>query len=90
MPVHSEKQAQVGVLLFNKVFIEVPVEYSDYSNVFLVKNATKLPKNIRMNKHVIKLKEIKQPFFRPIYSLGPIELKTLKIYIKINLANSFI
>ena len=43
-----------------------------------------------MNKHVIKLEEGKQPSFRPINSLGLVELKTLKIYIKINLANGFI
>ena len=34
MPVHFEKQAQVGALLFNKAFTKVLVEYSDYNNVF--------------------------------------------------------
>ena len=43
-----------------------------------------------MNDHAIKLKEDKQPLFSPIYSLKPVELETLKIYIKINLANDFI
>ena len=43
-----------------------------------------------MNKHAIKLEEDKQPPFGPIYSLKPIKLKTLKIYIKTNLANGFI
>ena len=43
-----------------------------------------------MNKHVIELEKNKQPFFGPIYSLGPIELETLKIYIETNLANGFI
>ena len=43
-----------------------------------------------MNEHAIKLEEGKQPPFSPIYSLGPVELKTLKTYIKINLANGFI
>lgn len=38
----------------------------------------------------MKLKKGKQPSFGPIYSLGLVELETLKIYIKINLANSFI
>ena len=42
-----------------------------------------------MNKHTIKLKEGKQPHFRPIYSLSPVELETLKTYIKTNLANDF-
>ena len=43
-----------------------------------------------MNEHAIKLTKSKQPLFGPIYSLGPIELETLKTYIKTNLANSFI
>ena len=32
----------------------------------------------------------KEPSYGPIYSLGLIELKTLKTYINTNLANSFI
>ena len=49
-----------------------------------------LPENIGINKHAIKQKKDKQPLFGPIYSLGLVELKTLKTYIKTNLANSFI
>ena len=90
MPVHSKKQAQVRALLFNKASIEVPAEYSDYSDVFSVENVAKLLENTRMNEHVIKLEEDKQPLFGPIYSLRPVELETLKIYIKTNLANGFI
>ena len=36
------------------------------------------------------LKEGKQSPFGPIYNLGPVELETLKTYIKTNLANGFI
>ena len=43
-----------------------------------------------MNEHAIELEEGKQPSFGPIYSLGPVELETLKTYIKTNLANGFI
>ena len=43
-----------------------------------------------MNEHVIELEEGKQPPFRPVYSLGPVELETLKTYIKTNLASGFI
>ena len=43
-----------------------------------------------MNEHAIKLEESKQPSLRLIYSLGLVELETLKTYIKTNLANSFI
>ena len=90
MLIHSEKQAQVRALLFDRALTEVPTEYSDYSNVFLVENAAKLPENTGMNEHAIKLEEGKQLSFGLIYSLGPIELETLKTYIKINLANGSI
>ena len=43
-----------------------------------------------MNEHAIELEEGKQPPFGPIYSLGPVELETLKTYIETNLANGFI
>ena len=43
-----------------------------------------------INEHIIKLEKSKQPSFRLIYSLGLVELKTLKTYIETNLANGFI
>ena len=70
--------------------MKVPVEYFNYNNVFSVENVAKLPENTRINEHAIKLEESKQSFFGPIYSLGPVKLKTLKTYIKTNLANGFI
>ena len=88
--VYSKKQAQVGALLFDKAFTEVPAKYSNYSNVFLVENITKLPENTRMNKHVIELEEDKELLFDLIYSLELIKLETLKTYIETNLANGFI
>ena len=66
------------------------VEYSNYSNIFLVENVAELQENTGMNEYAIKLEEDKQPSFGPIYSLGPVELKILKTYNEINLANGFI
>ena len=66
------------------------MEYSNDSNIFLAENAAKFLENTRINKHVIELKKSKQPLFRFIYSLEPVELKTLKTYIKTNLAISVI
>ena len=51
---HSKKQAQVGALLFDKIFTEVLVKYSDYNNVFLAKNVVELSENIKINEHTIK------------------------------------
>ena len=90
MPMHTEKQAQVGALLFDEAPTEVPAEYFDYSDIFLVKNAVKLPENIGMNEHAIELEEGKQPLLGPIYSLSSVELETLTTYIKTNLTNGFI
>ena len=61
---YFKKQAQIGALLFDKALIEVPAEYSNYSNVFLVENAAKLLENTGMNEHIIKLEEDKQPLFK--------------------------
>ena len=96
IPVHAERQdqiqdkAQVGALLFDEAPTKVSVKYSDYSNVFSAENAVELPENTGINEYAIKLEESKQASFGPIYSLGPVELETLKTYIKINLANGFI
>lgn len=65
-------------------------KYLNFNNVFLKESATKLPKYSDINKHVIDLEPSNQPFYNLIYSLGPIKLKTLKTYIKINLTNCFI
>ena len=59
IPIHSTKQAQVKAILFNKAFIKVPVEYFDYSNVFLAENAVELLENIRIKEHAIDLEEYK-------------------------------
>ena len=90
MPMHAERQAQVGALLFDEAATEVLAEYSDYSKVFLAENAVELPENIGMNEHAIELEEGKQSPFGPIYSLGPVELEILKTYIETNLTNGFI
>ena len=88
--IKAQSRAQVKALIFNKASTEVLKKYSTYSNVFSAKKAGKLPENTGINKYAIKLKEGKQPLFGLIYSLGLIELETLKTYIKINLANGFI
>ena len=88
--IKAQSGARVKALLFDKAPTEVPAEYSNYSNVFLAENAAELPENTGINEHAIKLEESKQSPFGFIYSLGPVKLKTLKTYIKTNLANGFI
>ena len=77
MPVYSKSQTQIEaqsgvqirVLLFDKAPSKILAKYSNYSNVFLVKNAVELLENTEIRKHAIELKEDKQILFRPIYSL---------------------
>ena len=49
-----------------------------------------LLENTGSNEHNIKLQKGKQPPYRPIYSLGLVELETLKIYIETYLKTGFI
>ena len=68
----------------------MPVEYLDFADIFLKKSANIVSKRTRVNEHAIKLEKGKQPSYKPIYSLEPVELETFKTYIETNLANSFI
>ena len=49
-----------------------------------------LPENTGINEHVIELDEGKQPPYGPIYSLGPVELETLKAFMETHLKTRFI
>lgn len=84
------KRAQIAHLKINKAFIEMPNIYTNFKNIFLAKLTIKLFKYTGINNHVIELVDNCQPLYSSIYSLGSMELKILKIYIKNNLTNSFI
>ena len=88
MSIHLAWEAQIALLIAEEV--TVPAEYSDFADVFSKESVEILPEDTGINEHAIKLEDEKQPPYGPIYSLGPVELKTLKTYIKTNLANSFI
>ena len=77
-------------LIINKVFTLILIKYSDFADFFFLELASEFPKHTRINDHIIKLIDKQQLFYKPIYSLEPVELETLKTFIKINLANSFI
>ena len=90
MAVHPFRAAQIGLLKANEASTIVPTKYSDYTDVFSSELAIELPKHISINDHAIELEDGKQPPYGPIYSLGPVELETLKAYMKTNLTNNFI
>ncbi len=49
-----------------------------------------LPENIGINEHAIQLIEGKQLPYGPIHTLNPVELETLKTYIKTHLKTGLI
>ena len=49
-----------------------------------------LPENTGINEHAIELIEGKQPPYALMYSLGLVELETLKAYIETHLKTGFI
>ena len=88
--VHPSRRAQIAHLKADEAPTKVPSEYADFADIFSLKLAVELPKHTGINNHAIKLVDDWQPPYGPIYSLRPVELETLKTYIKNNLANGFI
>ena len=88
MTIYPARKAQVALLLTKKV--TVLAKYLDFADVFLKKLAEILPEYTGINNYAIKPEDGKQSSYGPIYSPSLVELKILKIYIKINLVNGFI
>ena len=80
MLVHSEMQTQIqdkvsfGALIFDETPTAILVEYSNYSNIFSLKDTAELPDRIEINDHAIKLEKSKELAFGLIYSLRLIRL----------------
>ena len=77
-------------MIVNQVFTLILTKYFDFINVFSPELALKLLEHTRISDNAIKLVDDQQSPYGPIYSLGQVELETLKTYIKTNLANGFI
>lgn len=88
--IYPDWAALVGALQQNKLFNEIPIEYTDYADLFFFDLIIKLSKNTGINKHIIKLVEDKQLPYKFIYNLKPIDLETLKAYVKTYLKTRFI
>ena len=86
--IHPNKKAQIAFLFIEKV--KIPNKYLDFANIFSKKKVLMLPERIKLNEYAINLKNGKQPSYRPIYSLGPVELEILKTYIEIYLKTGLI
>lgn len=90
MTIYSSREAQISALKQNEAPVEVLPKYADYADLFSFHLAMELPENTGINEHAMKLQEGKQPPYRLIYSLAPVEVETLKIYIKTHLKTRFI
>ena len=86
--IHPDRAAQIASLLTKEV--RNPDEYLDFADVFSEKKTLVLPEHTKLNEHAIDLCDGKQPPYGLIYSLGPMELKSLKTYIETHLNNEFI
>ena len=84
MEIYPDREVQITALIANKAPTTVPAEYLDFEDVFFKESAAVLPEHIEINTHAITLEEGKQPPYEPIYSLGPVELETLKTSIETN------
>ncbi len=87
---YPSRRAQIAHLKTDEAPTKVPSKYTDFADVFSPKLAAELPEHTGINDHAIELVDDRQPPYGPIYSFGPIELETLKAYIKNNLASDFI
>ena len=88
--IHPFRKPQISGLIAEEAPTKISAEYSDLMDIFSPDLATELLEHTEINTYTIDLEEGKQSSYGPIYSLGPVELETLKIYIKTNLANGFI
>ncbi len=75
---HHSKRALIAHLKANEVPINIPSKYAYFADVFLSKLAADLLEHTGINNHTIKLVDDWPLLYVPIYSLGPVELKTLK------------
>lgn len=88
--VQPDWKVQIAALIIDKAPVTISAEYLHFKDIFLKKSATVLLEHTEINIHAINLEDSKQPLYGSIYSLESVKLKTLKSYIKTNLANSFI
>ena len=89
--VHPSRRPQISGLIAEEAPTKISAKYSDFVDVFSLDLASELSEHSGINNHATELVDgCQQPPYGLIYSLGPVELETLKAYIETNLANGFI
>lgn len=74
----------------NEISISILSKYIHWVEIFSNDLVAKIPEYIKNKNHVVNLIKDQYLFYKPIYHLKSVELKTLKTYIIINWANNFI
>ena len=90
MTIFFSQEARISALIQDQASTKVLPKYADYTDMFSFILTIELLENTSINKNIIKLEEGKQSLNSSIYSLGPLELETLKTYIEIRLKTRFI
>ena len=86
--IYPDREAQIAFLLTEEA--KIPDKYLNFTDIFSEEKVLILPECTELNEHAIDLEDGKQPPYGLIYSLGPMELETLKTYIKTHLKTRFI
>ena len=90
LDVHPSREPQISDLIAEEAPTKILAKYSDFADIFPPDLAIELPEHTEINTYATDLEKGKQSPYGPIYSLGPVEIETLKTYIETNLANGFI
>ena len=88
--VHLSRRPKISGFIAKETPTKVLANYSDFADVFSPDFASEFLEHTGINDHAIELVDGQQPPYGLIYILEPVELESLKAYIKTNLANGFI
>lgn len=86
--IHLAQKTQMAWPLIEEVI--VLTENADFADVFSKESGKMFPEIRNIHDYAIGLLDDKQIPYKLIYSLGLVEIKILKTYLQINLANRFI
>ena len=90
LAIHPSWTPLLAALQQDKAPTKILPEYPDYADVFSPDLVIELTKNTGISEHAIELVQDKQPSYGPIYSVGLMELETLKVYMETTLKSGFI
>ena len=88
MLINLAQKTPIVLLIVKKV--NILTKYSYFFKIFLKEKVLILLKIAKLNQHTIEFQKNEQSFYKQIDNLSPLELKTLKTYIKTNLPKSFV